>query len=174
MLHRRPRAADWLGTPAFLRNNVGMGGSKDGGTDDGMAATVTVLVTGRVGLFIRLPGLPGARPAVLDALHTYADRLAEEPGTELFTVSIDPSDDDVVWLTEWFRDEDALEAHRAAPAFADLLTAMGELLNGPAGILRLDPLRLDLAEALATGASAAGASGTGGTGETGAPGEIAL
>ena len=57
-----------------------------------MDAAVTVLVTGRVGLFVRLPGLPGARPALLDALHTYADRLGEEPGTELFVVSTDPAD----------------------------------------------------------------------------------
>ena len=117
-----------------------------------METARTVLVTGRVGLFVRLPGLPGSRPAVLDALHTYADRLTEEPGTELFTVSIDPNDQDVVWLHEWFRDEEAVEAHRAAPAFAELLTAMSELINGPAGILRIDPLRLHLAPVLVTGA----------------------
>jgi quinol monooxygenase YgiN len=116
-----------------------------------MDQPVTVLLTGRVGLFVRLPGLPGSRPALLDALHTYADRLAEEPGTELFVVSVDPGDPDVVWLNEWFRDDEALEAHRAAPAFADLLTTMPELLSGPAGILRIDPLRLDLAGAIAAG-----------------------
>jgi quinol monooxygenase YgiN len=108
-----------------------------------------VLLTGRVGLFVRLPGLPGARPALLDRLHTYADRLGEEPGTELFVISTDPGDPDVVWLNEWFHDESALEAHRNAPAFADLLGSMPELLSGPAGILRIDPLRLDLTPALA-------------------------
>jgi quinol monooxygenase YgiN len=121
------------------------------GDNVGMDQPVTVLLTGRVGLFVRLPGLPGSRPALLDALHTYADRLAEEPGTELFVVSVDPGDPDVVWLNEWFRDDEALEAHRAAPAFADLLTTMPELLSGPAGILRIDPLRLDLAGAIAAG-----------------------
>jgi len=116
-----------------------------------MDQPVTVLLTGRVGLFVRLPGLPGARPALLDALHTYADRLAEEPGTELFVVSVDPGDPDVVWLNEWFRDDDAVQAHRAAPAFADLMTIMPALLSGPAGILRIDPLRLDLAGEIAAG-----------------------
>jgi len=116
-----------------------------------MDQPVTVLLTGRVGLFVRLPGLPGSRPALLDALHTYADRLTEEPGTEMFVVSVDPSDPDVVWLNEWFRDDDAVQAHRAAPAFADLLTSMAELLSGPAGILRIDPLRLDLAAEIAAG-----------------------
>jgi quinol monooxygenase YgiN len=116
-----------------------------------MDQPVTVLLTGRVGLFVRLPGLPGARPALLDALHTYADRLAEEPGTELFVVSVDPGDPDVVWLNEWFRDDDAVQAHREAPAFADLMTTMPDLLSGPAGILRIDPLRLDLAGEIAAG-----------------------
>lgn len=116
-----------------------------------MDQAVTVLLTGRIGLFVRLPGLPGSRPALLDALHTYADRLAEEPATELFVVSVDPGDADVVWLNEWFRDEDAMEAHRRAPAFADLMAAMPDLLSGPAGILRIDPLRLDLAGAIAAG-----------------------
>jgi len=122
-------------------------------------AAVTVLVTGRVGLFVRLPGLPGARPALLDALHTYADRLGEEPGTELFVVSTDPADPDVVWLHEWFHDEDALEAHRLAPAFSQLLGSMPGLLVGPAGILRIDPLRLDLAGTLASGEAGAESDG---------------
>jgi len=116
-----------------------------------MDQPVTVLLTGRLGLFVRLPGLPGSRPALLDALHTYADRLAEEPGTEMFVVSVDPSEPDVVWLNEWFRDEAALEAHRGSPAFADLLASMPTLLSGPAGILRVDPLRLDLAGPIAAG-----------------------
>ena len=74
-----------------------------------------------------------------------------QPGTELFVVSVDPGDADVVWLNEWFRDDEALQAHRAAPAFADLIATMPALLSGPAGILRIDPLRLDLAGPIAAG-----------------------
>ncbi len=121
-----------------------------------MDSAVTVLLTGRLGLFVRLPGLPGSRPALLDALHRYADRLAEEPGTELFVVSVDPTDPDVVWLNEWFHDEEALDAHRAAPAFAELLSTMPDLLTGPAGILRIDPLRLDLSGTIAAGVESDG------------------
>jgi quinol monooxygenase YgiN len=116
-----------------------------------MESAVTVLVNGRVGLFVRLPGLPGSRAALLDALHSYADRLGDEPGTEMFVISTDPADPDVVWLNEWFRDEAALEAHRHAPAFGDLLGIMPGLLASPAGILRIDPLRLDLSGTLASG-----------------------
>jgi quinol monooxygenase YgiN len=112
---------------------------------------VTRLLPGRVGLFIRLQGRQGSRPAVLDALHTYVDRLDEEPGTEGFVVGLDPGEPDVVWLYEWFRDEGALEAHRQAPAFGELLASMPDLVDAPAGMLRVDPLRLHLAGSLVGG-----------------------
>jgi quinol monooxygenase YgiN len=107
-------------------------------------ALLARLLPGRVGLFIRLQGRTGARPAVLDALHTYVDGLRQEPGTEGFLVGLDPDDPDVVWLYEWFRDEDSLRAHREAPGFAELVESMAPLLANPAGLIRVDPLRLHL------------------------------
>jgi quinol monooxygenase YgiN len=118
---------------------------------DGDAQPVTRLLPGRVGLFIRLQGRQGSRPGVLDALHTYVDRLDEEPGTEGFVVGLDPAEPDVVWLYEWFRDEQALEDHRQAPAFAELIASMPELVDGPAGMLRVDPLRLHLSGGVLAG-----------------------
>ena len=110
-----------------------------------MDASVSMLLPGRVGMVVRLPGLPGTRPGLLDALHQYVDRLDEEPGTEGFVIALDPMNSDVVWLQEWFTDDDAMEAPRAAPAFAELIVAMSPLLTDSAGILRLDPLRVHLA-----------------------------
>ena len=109
---------------------------------------VSRLLPERVGLFVRLKALPGGRAAVLDALHTYVDRLGEEPGTEGFVVSIDPTDGDMVWLHEWFRDEQALDDHRSSEAFADLVTTISDRLAGPAGLLRVDPLRLHVSAEL--------------------------
>ena len=63
------------------------------------------LLPGRVGLFVRLSANPGGRTGLLDALHRYADRLASEPNTEAFVIALDPDDEDVVWLYEWFTDE---------------------------------------------------------------------
>ena len=113
-----------------------------------MEPSVSMLMPGRVGMVVRLPGLPGTRPGLLDALHQYVDRLDEEPGTEGFVIALDPLNTDVVWLQEWFHDEDAMEAHREAPAFAELVTAMTPLLADSAGILRLDPLRVHLSGSL--------------------------
>jgi quinol monooxygenase YgiN len=115
------------------------------------ATDVTALLPGRVGLVVRLHAQPGARPALLDALHRYVDRLDEEPGTESFLVSLDPDDDSVVWLHEWFTDDAAYAAHRESAPFAVLMNEMpAHLADGP-GVLRLDPLRLHLSAGLLAG-----------------------
>ena len=102
------------------------------------------LLPGRVGLFVRLSANPGGRTGLLDALHRYADRLASEPNTEAFVIALDPDDEDVVWLYEWFTDEPGLEAHRLSEPFTELVTEIPELLAAPPGLLRIDPLRLHL------------------------------
>ena len=103
---------------------------------------VDAVLPGRVGLLVRIPVQRGMRPAALDVLHRYVDDLDQEPGTEAFLVCIDPSDEHVVWLYEWFRDEDALEHHREAPLFARLMGELPDLVSDGPGIMRLDPLRL--------------------------------
>jgi quinol monooxygenase YgiN len=114
-------------------------------------AHTTMFLPGRVGLMVRLPGRPGGRPALLDAVHRFADELRDTPGTEAFVVSVDPTDEDVVWLHEWFVDETALEAHRTTDAFHALMTEMPELLGASPALMRIDPLRVDLSNELLTG-----------------------
>lgn len=106
----------------------------------------TALLPGRRSLMVRLTANAGMRPALLDLLNTYADGLAEEPGTELFIVSMDPGDANIVWLYEIFADEDAENAHRASDGFAVLMAAMPPLLDGPPAVLRTVPLRMSLQE----------------------------
>lgn len=113
-----------------------------------MESALTRLLPDRIGLVVRLVARAGMRPTLLDAVHRYTDRLAEEPGTEAFLISLDPGDTDVVWLQEVFHDEDAVAQHRAAPAFGELMHELGEVLvDGPA-VLRLQPLRLHLGPGL--------------------------
>jgi quinol monooxygenase YgiN len=111
---------------------------------------VDAVLPGRIGLLVRIPVLPGMRPAALDVLNRYVDDLHEEPGTEAFMVCIDPDDQNVIWLYEWFRDEAALEAHREAPLFGRLMSELPQLLGENPGIMRLDPLRLRMTQALST------------------------
>ncbi len=68
-------------------------------------------------------------------------------------MSLDPDDDSVVWLHEWFTDDAAYTAHRESAPFALLMAEMPtHLADGP-GVLRLDPLRLHLSAALLAGDS---------------------
>jgi len=109
-------------------------------------APVQVLLAGRTSSLIRLTCKPGMRPALLDVLNNYVDRLGEEPGTEIYTVSIDPDNDDLVWMYEVFASEDAQREHMQSAALAEMLPLMQELLDGPPAVLRMMPLRLSLQE----------------------------
>ena len=106
----------------------------------------SALLPGRRSLMVRLTCNEGMRPALLDLLNTYADGLGEEPGTELFIVSMDPDDDNVVWLYEIFANEDAENAHRASDGFQSLMQSMPPMLGAPPAVLRTTPLRMSLQE----------------------------
>lgn len=116
--------------------------------EDTADAPATALLAGRTGLLVRLNCRSGLRAALLDLVNRYTDGLEEEPGTEVFVVSVDPDDADVVWLYEIFRDEEAQLAHRASAGFATLMEEMPDLLAQPPGVLRLDPLRMSLQPAV--------------------------
>ena len=97
-------------------------------------------------MLVRLTCQEGMRAALLESLNTYADGLEEEPGTEMFIVSLDPDDETIVWLFEIFKDDDAENAHRASAGFASRMERMPPLLGSPPAILRMDPLRMALQE----------------------------
>ena len=109
---------------------------------------VQALLPGRKSLIVRLTCKSGMRPLLLDALNTYADGLAEEPGTEVFMLSLDPENEDLVWLTEVFKDDDAENDHRASQGFATMIAELNNLLEEPPAVLRMEPLRLVMQETL--------------------------
>lgn len=101
---------------------------------------------GRQALIVRLTAQEGQRAALLDILNTYADGIGEEPGTEVYMVAVDPDDENLVWLYEIFRDEDAENAHRQSPGFAELMHALPQYIEGSPGVLRMQPLRMTVQE----------------------------
>lgn len=109
---------------------------------------VQALLPGRKGMVVRLTSKPGMRAALLDVLNTYADGLAEEPGTEVYLLSTDPDDENLVWLFEIFKDDDAENDHRASQGFATMLGSLNDLLEAPPAVLRMDPVRLVMQETL--------------------------
>jgi quinol monooxygenase YgiN len=106
------------------------------------------LLPGRRAMLVRLTCEEGRRPAMLDMLNTYLDGLAEEPGTEMLVMSVDPDDDTIVWLYEMFKDDDAENAHRSSSGFATMMQQMPDLLGAPPAILRMEPIRLTMQEAV--------------------------
>jgi quinol monooxygenase YgiN len=104
-----------------------------------------------MGMFVRLVCRAGGRTAVLDAVNRYMDALAVEPGTEAFVLAVDPDEADVVWLYEWFRDSESLEAHRASEPFHDMMRELSAGLAAPPALIRIDPLRVHLQRAVAEG-----------------------
>lgn len=109
---------------------------------------VQALLPGRRAMLVRLTCEAGRRPAMLDMLNTYVDGLAEEPGTEIMVVSLDPDDESIVWLYEMFKDDEAENAHRQSSGFALMMQTMPDLLGAPPAILRMEPLRLAMQEAV--------------------------
>jgi quinol monooxygenase YgiN len=112
---------------------------------------VGALLPGRVGVFVRLVCRPGRRTAALDVTNRYMDELAAEPGTEAFIVCLDPNEDDILWLYEWFVDAEAMEAHRGSEPFARMMAELPGVLAAPPALIRVDPLRVHLSRAVAEG-----------------------
>lgn len=113
------------------------------------------LLPQRLGMVVRLEARPGHRAVVLDALHRYVDELDEEPATELFVISLDPDESEVVWLHEWFYGEDGVQAHRASTPFARLMQDMAPSLVSAPGLMRFEPLRVHLSAQLLDAEAAA-------------------
>lgn len=110
-----------------------------------MSQPLQDLLPGRTGLMVRLMAQPGRRPALLDALHRYADELAEaEPQTEAFVMCLDPQEENAVWLFEWFRGPDGQDQHRASAPFGGLISELSGVLGEEPQVLPLEPLRMHI------------------------------
>lgn len=84
-------------------------------------------------------------------MNRYMDALANEPGTEAFIVAVDPNEDDILWLYEWFRDNDALDEHRSSEPFHQMMAELPTVLSAPPALVRVDPLRMHMQRAVAEG-----------------------
>ena len=72
-------------------------------------------------------------------LANYANTLDGEPGTTLFAVAADVSDENVVWVWEEFADEDAIRGHFEHDFFRALQLELADLLTEPVAVRPLAP-----------------------------------
>ena len=83
-----------------------------------------------VALFVSLRVKRGGRDALLAAARRQGALSRErEPGCLRFDVTIDTNDPDHVLLYEVYRDQAALDAHRATPNFAEWRAVSDPLLD---------------------------------------------
>lgn len=73
---------------------------------------------------------PGLRAAFLEAFHENWKGSRDEPGNIRFDLLCDPQDDHSFTVYEIFRDEAALEAHRATVHYRRCVEAIGPMQTG--------------------------------------------
>ena len=91
-----------------------------------------------IALWVKVRVKPEGRERFLKAIEVDAvGSERDEPGCMRFNVLHDQQDPNVYYFYEVYRDEAALEAHRAAPHYA-VWRAAADTLDGPAQATRCD------------------------------------
>jgi autoinducer 2-degrading protein len=92
-------------------------------------------------IFVKVRIKPEQRQRFLEAIEVDArGSEGDEPGCLRFNVLQDAKDANVYYFYEVYKDEAALEAHRAAPHYAVWRAAAADALDGPAEPIRCQPV----------------------------------
>ena len=84
-----------------------------------------------IAMWVKVRVRPEARQRFLDAIEVDAlGSERDEPGCARFDVLQDANDEQVYYFYEVYRDQAALEAHRATPHYA-VWKAVADTLDGP-------------------------------------------
>src|SRR5690242_10447631 len=91
-------------------------------------------------MWVKVRVKPDARERFLKAIEVDAlGSERDEPGCMRFNVLQDAQDQNLYYFYEVYRDEKALEAHRAAPHYA-VWRAAADTLDGPTEATRVAPV----------------------------------
>ena len=91
-------------------------------------------------MWVKVRVKPEGRQKILEAIdHDALGSEKDEAGCLRFNVLQDMSDENVYYFFEVYKDEAALEAHRAAPHYA-VWRAAADTLDGPAQATRCTPV----------------------------------
>ena len=91
-------------------------------------------------IWVKVRVKPDMRDKFLKAIeHDALGSERDEPGCHRFNVLQDEKDQNVYYFYEVYRDEAALEAHRAAPHYA-VWKAAADTLDGPTEPIRCTPV----------------------------------
>ena len=84
----------------------------------------------KVSVIAKIPAAPGKREELKGALQSLLDGAQGEAGTELYILSEDPNDADVLYMYEQYSDQSALEVHMGSEVFKSAGPALGPFLGG--------------------------------------------
>jgi quinol monooxygenase YgiN len=83
-------------------------------------------------MFVKLTAQPGKRDEVLAAFDRMLVAVADEPGTQVYSIHLDDADENAVWIFEMYDDQAALGAHSSSDAMGVLFGELGPILgDGP-------------------------------------------
>ena len=85
----------------------------------------------KISVFVKLTAKPGKRDEMVAAFEAVRPLIDAEEGTEMYTVHLDQTDADVVWMLELYRDQAAFDAHGSGEALATIFGSLGGLVGAP-------------------------------------------
>lgn len=102
--------------------------------------TVTSSENARVGRYVRMVAVPGSGDELATNLLKVAEGMRSAPGCELYIVNRTPDDEDAVWVTEVWADEESSDAALNRDLGEAGLGSVLPLLAGPPEFIELVPL----------------------------------
>jgi quinol monooxygenase YgiN len=84
----------------------------------------------KTSVWVKLEVQPGKRDEAVAIIQEALDAVQSEPGTLLYLLHTDPSDENVLYFYEMYTDGDALAAHGGADWFKAFGPKLGPVLAG--------------------------------------------
>ena len=94
----------------------------------------------QVSVFASFHSHPGREADVRDLLMWMVERTRAEPGCERYDLYEERDAGGTLHLFERYRDQEALEAHRATEHYVEYRRKVADMLRNPIGVVVLDPI----------------------------------
>lgn len=95
----------------------------------------------KVAVIAKITAKPDQGDAVVSRLSELFGPVADEAGTEVYSLHTDLSNPDVIWFYELYRDNDSLAAHGGSDHLAAAFKDLADLTAGRPELYLLNPVR---------------------------------
>lgn len=94
----------------------------------------------KIAVIAKFTTAPGKRDELAQALEKMLPQVETEDGTELYILSEDSGNADVLWMFELYTDGDALQVHSSSPSMMEFFGVLGgDLLAAPPELMMASP-----------------------------------